>query len=195
MQGEVETKQVTEQESSTPSSGTAALHGAAPTDAEKSNSLHQLVVAEVAGKNTAIHAYDDIIWKIRTGYLTLLFAGWAILLKSIAERDPHSGRGFGIIVAAMVLFSLGLALSGWLVDLTYIRQKHRVILTLNRLTDAICDSDGDLHKVAKELLRNAGENPGVEYKGVGYKEAVRDATAIFFLPVVTLALSGSVLIA
>jgi hypothetical protein len=39
--------------------------------------LGSLVLDEIEGKNKAIHAYDGMVWKIRSGFLTLLFAGWA----------------------------------------------------------------------------------------------------------------------
>jgi hypothetical protein len=37
-------------------------------------------VGEVEEKNRAIHVYGGILLKIRSGFLTLLFGGWSILL-------------------------------------------------------------------------------------------------------------------
>jgi hypothetical protein len=34
--------------------------------------IEKIVLGEIEGKNRAIHAYGDIVWKIRTGLLTLL---------------------------------------------------------------------------------------------------------------------------
>jgi len=34
--------------------------------------FEDVIMQEIAGKNAAIHAYDGIIWKIRSGYLALV---------------------------------------------------------------------------------------------------------------------------
>lgn len=34
---------------------------------EQSEMLEKIILGEVEGKNKAVHAYDSIIWKIRTG--------------------------------------------------------------------------------------------------------------------------------
>lgn len=150
-----------------------------------------MTLAELSGKNKAIHAYDGIIWKVRTGYLTLLFAGWAILLKSMIESKTHSPQEFESFVAAMFFFSAGLAIGGWFVDRTYIRRKHRVILALDRLSDAIEDCAGDFQKIPPQLLKVAGDNPDMPYESKGYREAHRDANCVFFVPLATLAVAAS----
>ena len=50
-----------------------------------------IILGEIAGKNTAIHAYDKILWMIRTGYLTLFYGGWAIVLNVIADSGNDGG--------------------------------------------------------------------------------------------------------
>jgi len=35
--------------------------------------LHQILLDEVAGKNRAVHAYDHILWTIRSGFVTVFF--------------------------------------------------------------------------------------------------------------------------
>jgi hypothetical protein len=49
--------------------------------------LQKLFLDEITGKNQAIHAYDRMIWTVRTEFLTLFFAGWGILLKSIVDNS------------------------------------------------------------------------------------------------------------
>ena len=44
-----------------------------------------LIVGEMTGKNAAIHAYDRMIWTVRTGFLTLLFGAWGLLISSISN--------------------------------------------------------------------------------------------------------------
>lgn len=157
--------------------------------------FEQLVLLEVSGKNQAIHAYDDIIWKIRSGYLALLFAGWSILLKSIADSQQQSVYRLSAVVAAMFFFSVGLGLGGWFVDRSYVRRKHRVILALDRLTEAIEGCGGNFQSIPGELLKVAGDAAEMPYECKGYREAYRDCNCVFFVPLVTLALAiGCILI-
>jgi hypothetical protein len=157
--------------------------------ANNTNPFEQLVLSEVSGKNQAIHAYDGIIWKIRSGYLALLFAGWSILLKSIADSQQHSVRGFGAVVVAMFFFSVGLGLGGWFIDRSYVRRKHRVILALDRLTEAIKGCAGDIRNIPAEMLKVAGDAAEMPYDSKGYREAYRDSNCVFFVPLATLALA------
>jgi hypothetical protein len=46
----------------------------------ENNLISKIIVDEIGGKNQAIHAYDKMIWTVRTGFLTLFFARWGILL-------------------------------------------------------------------------------------------------------------------
>ena len=46
--------------------------------------LIKLVNSEIAGKNNAIHAYDKMIWTVRTGFLTLVFVAWSFVIKAAA---------------------------------------------------------------------------------------------------------------
>ena len=56
----------------------------------KPDFMEKFVLSEIAGKKAAIHAYDGIVWKIRSGFLTLTFGGWAIMLQSLAGRFPST---------------------------------------------------------------------------------------------------------
>jgi hypothetical protein len=56
---------------------------------DKQDLLEQIVLGEIAGKNRAIHAYDGIVWKLRSGFLTLLFGGWSILLTGIVQTKDR----------------------------------------------------------------------------------------------------------
>ncbi len=49
--------------------------------------LERMVQAEIGGKYLAVHAYDRMLWTIRSGFATLFFAGWGLLL-----RGPSYGR-------------------------------------------------------------------------------------------------------
>jgi len=94
----------------------------------------QLVIDEIAGKNAAIHAYDRIIWVVRSGYLSLFFAGWALILKALveAEQPVNSIQQY---IPMMLVMSAGLTIGGLVVDLNYVLRKFRVIAALNRLME------------------------------------------------------------
>ena len=63
----------------------------------------KILLDEIAGKNQAIHSYDSMLWVIRTGFLTLLFTGWGLVLssKDIANL-PHPEA----ILSALVVLSI-----------------------------------------------------------------------------------------
>ena len=69
--------------------------------------LQKTVLREIEGKNRAIHAYDDIVWKIRSGFVTLLFGGWAIVLKSMVESKSESlsAQRYAGLGAALLLYT------------------------------------------------------------------------------------------
>lgn len=52
--------------------------------------LVQIVLGEFEGKNRAIHASDGIVWKIRSGFVTLLFGGWSIFLTGIMQTKDKA---------------------------------------------------------------------------------------------------------
>jgi hypothetical protein len=78
--------------------------------------LEKVVLGEIDGKNRAIHAYDSISWKVRTGFLTLLFGGWAILLKGIVEASETTHYAHRSLTWGLLLFSAGFAFGAWLID-------------------------------------------------------------------------------
>ncbi len=42
---------------------------------DKEELFTKIVLGEISGKNPAIHDYDKMVWSVRTGLLTLYFAG------------------------------------------------------------------------------------------------------------------------
>lgn len=151
---------------------------------ENDDFLEKVILGEIEGKNRAIHAYDGMVWKIRTGFLTLLFGGWAILLKGIITE---STAGYGKIILGLFLFSLGFAFGAWYVDRNYVRRKFRVILALDRLTEEIRSCRGAYLKIAPELLKVAGDNADMSYDSKGYREAVKAELSVYLVPLVILA--------
>ena len=161
---------------------------------EESTLLEKVILGEVSGKNAAINAYDKIIWTIRSGFLTLVFVGWSVLLKSIAENNIDLGKVF-VLSAGMLCVSLGLAIGGWFVDLNYLRRKFRVIVALNELMDAVKTSDGNASAIPSDLLKVAGDDANRSYDTSGYKEALMTSVVVYFAPLPTLATAAYFIVA
>ncbi|HOY05266.1 MAG TPA: hypothetical protein PLO67_07685 [Saprospiraceae bacterium] len=154
---------------------------------ENSNSLNQEVVkGEISAKYTAIHAYDKIIWQVRTGFLTLVFGGWAFIIKGAVENGmPINAIKFYILM--MVFLSLILALCGYLVDKNYVRRKYRVVNSLTRLIAIYSpNSENEFTKELKDEIKLhlgiVGESGNSNYLGDGYDEEI-DVSNIIYLSV------------
>lgn len=148
--------------------------------------LAKLILGEIEGKNRAIHAYDGMVWKIRSGFLTLLFGGWAIVLKGIVESTDKTPGDYKPLAWGLFLFSVGFALGAWYVDRNYVRRKFRVILALDGLTDAIRDCGGDYLEIPPELLKVAGDNAGMPFDSAGYREASKAELSVYLVPLLIL---------
>ena len=148
--------------------------------------LEDVIMQEISGKNAAIHAYDGIVWKIRSGYLALVFGGWAILLKGLADGTLDKSN-IVVVVVSMFLVSLGMSFGGCFVDCNYVRRKFRVILALNDLIGSIIENRDNLNEMSQSLLKVAGHDPAMPYKCDGYQEAASAGKAVYFVPAVFLA--------
>ena len=148
--------------------------------------VEKIVLGEIEGKNRAIHTYDDIVWKIRSGFLTLSFGGWAILLKGIVDAQSASMRKYYGLVFGLLLFNLAFAFGAWYIDRSYLRRKFRVILALNGLVDELAASGGDLSKVSSTHLKVAGDDAQRPFDCLGYRQARSTELAVYLAPVVIL---------
>lgn len=153
---------------------------------EKQDLLQQIILGEIEGKNRAIHTYDEIVWKIRSGFLTLLFGGWSILLTGIVDAKNRSPAEYQPLALGLFLFSVGFSFGARYVDRSYIRRKFRVIHALDRLIGEIAACADDYRKLHPELLRVAGDNPAMPYDGEGYREALRAELSVYLVPLVIL---------
>jgi len=155
--------------------------------AEKNEFMEKIVLGEIEGKNRAIHAYDGMVWKIRTGFLTLLFGGWAILLKGIVESTEKCPGAYRALAWGLFLFSLGFSFGAWYIDRSYVRRKFRVILALGRLIDELRCCGGDYFKITPELLKVAGDSADMPYMSKGYHQAAKAELSVYFIPLAILA--------
>lgn len=154
----------------------------------------QVLLNEINGKNNAIHAYDKIVWQIRTGFLTLVFGGWAFIIKGAIV----SGKSFHDIseyISVMAVFSFLLSISGYIIDRNYIRRKFRVINALNGLQKLIINPQKSLTTLSSHELNEitsligvVGDSGNDQYKSKGYQIEVNVSLLIY--PIIGLACLG-----
>lgn len=148
-----------------------------------SDLMEKLFLGEVEGRYKAIQTYEAITWKVRAGYLALLFAGWSVLLKGVEGNNALA------LVVGMLIFSIALAYGAWATDRKYIRHKFSVIRALDKLVEAIGRSGGDYSKIPFDLLKDASESEDVPYGSKGYQESINSGNLIFFVPLGALAVA------
>lgn len=153
-----------------------------PSNEPSSDFMEKLVLGEIAGKNAAIHAYDGMVWKIRTGFLTLTFGGWAILLKDLAGMG-HPLQNYKALAWGLFLFSLGFALGAWYVDRLYVQRKFRVIHALDSLTEELAARNGKCTGIPADLLKVAGDKADESYRCDGYRNALKGEYAVYLAPI------------
>jgi len=154
-----------------------------------------LILGEITGKNNAIHAYDKICWTIRSGYLTLLFGGWALLLQNAMDKKPDPALLSACFFALLVIsccFSTG----AFIMDRSYLRRKFRVIAALNQLL-RYAVNDGDIatmtekeQEVLNGLICVSGDKGDKSYKTPGYQTAFKDEMLIYALSLLGVAVAG-----
>lgn len=160
--------------------------------------LEKLVLGEVAGKHAAIHAYDRMMWTVRSGFLTLYGAAWGLLLQAMFDKlavAPHELTHR--ILLAMLLVSIVLGIGGFLIDQNYARRKFRVIYSVDRLTRVIVEHRGDIAPgiaAAAPELQISGDKGDRNYLEVsGYRREAFVGRVIFLLPLVTAGIAVCVL--
>jgi positive regulator of sigma E activity len=147
--------------------------------------IQRIVLDEITGKNQAIHAYDRMIWTIRTGFLTLFFAGWGILLKSLVDSSSHI-KNLGLIMFAMLMVSIAISIAGFILDRNYTRRKFRVILALDTLLSIILQKGNVILNnplELEEIINVSGDKDNNNYiKVSGYEDALKAAKIIYCTP-------------
>jgi hypothetical protein len=140
-----------------------------------------------------------MIWTVRTGFLTLLFASWGLLLSSLGKAIDHLPK-LAPLLTAMFFVSLSLAIGGFVVDLNYIRRKFRVIAAINDLMAALIrrsESETNSSKndaQLKQSLSVAGDSGSLTYLSVaGYRGERRVAWIIYTIPVLGVAAGAALL--
>jgi hypothetical protein len=126
--------------------------------------LEKLISSELEGKLKAISGYDDMLWKIRSGYVAILYGISAIILGT--EEMPNLLEIMADFDRSLSIFLLigGFSLSALIIDSSYLAKKLKVIVTRDLLVKIVFDnavnSGACINAVElMNLLRIAGETP------------------------------------
>lgn len=154
-----------------------------------------IILGEISGKNNAIHAYDKIIWTVRSGYLTLMFGGWSIVIKAAIDKGGDFQQ-IGHLLIAMFVVSIGFMVGAFIIDKNYVRRKFRVIASLNRLLlhaldiEDVENINAKDKKALRETIQVAGDADNTTYRTNGYRQACKAGIALYSASLIAVITAG-----
>ena len=122
----------------------------------------ELIRTELKGKFMAVERYDAILWKIRSGYVVVLYG--ALGLVGGANLNILPTLGSERFLAAMVILIWGFSICGFIIDMGFSLSKLRVVLASDELyllaLEVALDrlECQDAYDRLEMLLKNAGES-------------------------------------
>jgi hypothetical protein len=129
--------------------------------------IEELIWSQLEGKSKALERYDHILWKIRAGYLAVLYS----LLTVLSGKDSRVQDVFGNAAKTDILFvtAISFSLCALLIDLGFLLSKLRVVEVRDNLsdlaitlafanTDKPSESARSHHGNLRKLLHLSGEN-------------------------------------
>lgn len=140
---------------------------------KKENKAHwavTLLQSEMTGKVRATGDYDNIIWKIRAGYVAILYGSLALLLGQ-KEAPDLSTLNLSTWLTIMTLI-YGFSLTSLIVDFAYVCKKMRVTAARDGIMDKIVNeglmesfSRGNVEKLIEldKLLVLSGESDAGDF--------------------------------
>jgi hypothetical protein len=125
-------------------------------------SVTSLVSAGIEGKDAALAAYDEMLWKIRGGYAAVLYGAFTLVV-ALSDKAKVGLSGNKAAAVALILIT-GFTVCAAALDFHFLRSKLRVVDTKEELVDlalhlaagaALEDWQG---RPLRQLLYNAGEH-------------------------------------
>lgn len=113
--------------------------------------ISELLKVELAGKKNAMGKYDEILWKIRSGYLIVL----AGALGFFVTKEENLNLTFPILV---IIFWFSLV--ALLIDFNFRRRQLRVVRAYNELVSSTIDNlpeDEELGNISLQSFHISGE--------------------------------------
>lgn len=121
--------------------------------------LDTLVKDELDGKSVAIASYDEMLWKIRSGYAVLLYGSVGVIAglvnEEVLDLNAYTFLAVGVLVA-------GFSLCGALIDYSFMNSKLRVVAYRDKLVEfahgkAVTQTWEQDSSELLECLKNSGE--------------------------------------
>jgi hypothetical protein len=118
----------------------------------------ELIRTSLESKLNAITRYEDISWKIRSGYVVILYGALTLLVgKELTQLASFAANTTTAVSVCFLI--LGLSLSSFAVDLGYLMKKLRVVVLRDILVEVFYDPDCHLRAKLPFLLHVAAERP------------------------------------
>jgi hypothetical protein len=95
--------------------------------------VEELIRSQLQGKLRALHNYDAILWKIRSGYVIVLYG--AITLFGANESKLPAIIGIDATTDTLFYLTVGVSLCALLIDFGFVLSKVRVVDARNKLSD------------------------------------------------------------
>jgi len=120
----------------------------------------ELVRSQLEGKLKALDRYDYILWKIRSGYIVVLYGLFTILLGKDFELPQVIG--IDTMPKFLLYLATGISICALFIDLGFLLSKLRVVHSRNQLSDlaldlAHCESSENREDELRPLLHLSGE--------------------------------------
>ena len=154
----------------------------------------EMLLKELGGKHNAAQAYDERIWKIRSGFLALSFGGWAALL-GIGETLNAAKEA----APGMLVLTLSLALAAMWVEAFYVRRKYRCLAVINQMCIRLYELGEHRQPTSEEVqewLRFTGDDSAVNPQRTdGFRLALFETGVVYVLPIIGICLAVLLLLA
>jgi len=95
--------------------------------------IEELVRAQLQGKSKALERYDAILWKVRSGYILVLYGVLTIVAGKESKLPEVIGSGTTLEVLSYL--AGGISVCALLIDLGFVLAKLRVVEARDRLSD------------------------------------------------------------
>jgi hypothetical protein len=157
----------------------------------------EIIKKEIEGKNSAIHEYDSMLWKLRIGFLSLYFAGWGLLFTTFMKikKDELLLVDFTTIILTLGIITLVICAGGWRIDLNLSRRKYRVIHALDCLYEIIFKEGQKLNdpNLTKLIQTSGARSDKLYLKCNGYKKEMNVLLFVYGLPVLVMIIGLAIL--
>ncbi len=122
--------------------------------------VDNLIKGELDGKSIAIARYDEMLWKIRTGYAVFLYGALGIIGGLVSNNILRLNA---MTAYSIIILIFGFSSFAALIDYSFMVSKLRVVNYRDRLIELAYSraKDGDIdnqnEKELLECLKNSGE--------------------------------------